>query len=154
MRREGRHAGTTIWTWVACGLLLAAAVVAGRILAEPLSDDALSVVLGFAGEAVLASLADTVMPEAFDSGGLFVALATTAGFLISNILAERASWAPHAVGLPRLALKAGVLADASAPRSRDPRCMRAALPPLRNSHNTHGPMIDELPCAGRQEVGP
>jgi ZIP family zinc transporter len=87
MRREGRHARTAIWTWAACGLLLAAAAAAGRVLAEPLSDDVLSVVLGFAGGAVLASLADTVMPEAFDNGGPFVALATTAGFFISYILA-------------------------------------------------------------------
>jgi ZIP family zinc transporter len=72
---------------VACGLLLAVAVGAGRILAEPLSDDVVSVVLGFAGGAVLASLADTVMPEAFDSGGPLVALATTAGFFISYMLA-------------------------------------------------------------------
>jgi hypothetical protein len=92
-RRGGRDARrtaarqTAIWTWVACGLLLAVAVVAGRILAQPLSDDVVSVVLGFAGGAVLASLADTVMPEAFDSGGPLVALATTAGFFISCMLA-------------------------------------------------------------------
>jgi ZIP family zinc transporter len=39
----------------------------------------LSVSLGLAGGAELASLADTVMPDAFDSGGPFVAFATTAG---------------------------------------------------------------------------
>jgi ZIP family zinc transporter len=87
MRREGRHASTAIWTWAACALLLATAVVAGRVLAEPLSDDALSVALGFAGGAVLASLADTVIPAAFDNGGPLVALATTAGFSISYLLA-------------------------------------------------------------------
>jgi hypothetical protein len=58
---------------------------------------------------------------------------------------------------PRLALKAGVLADASAPRSQDPWCMTPALtpalPPLRNSHNALEPTIDELPCAGRRVVG-
>jgi ZIP family zinc transporter len=67
--------------------LLAAAVVAGRVLAEPLSDDVLSVVLGLAGGAVLASLADTVMPEAFDSGGPFVALPRRLASL------SRSSWA-------------------------------------------------------------
>jgi ZIP family zinc transporter len=36
---------------------------------------------------VLASLADTVMPEAFDNGGPFVAFATTAGFFLSFVLA-------------------------------------------------------------------
>jgi ZIP family zinc transporter len=78
---------TTVRAWLACGALLAIAVLVGRTLAEPLSADVLSVALGFAGGAVLASLADTVMPEAFDNGGPFVAFATTAGFFLSFVLA-------------------------------------------------------------------
>ena len=87
MRREGRRMVTVIRTWLACGALLCTAVVVGRTLAEPLSADVLSVALGFAGGAVLASLADTVMPEAFDNGGPLVAFATTAGFFLSFVLA-------------------------------------------------------------------
>ena len=87
MRREGRSAKTVIGTWAACALLLALAVIAGRGLAEPLSDEVLSVALGFAGGAVLASLADTLMPEAFEHGRPFNAYATAAGFFLSFILA-------------------------------------------------------------------
>jgi ZIP family zinc transporter len=87
MRGEGRARSTVISTWVACAALLAAGVVAGRALAEPLSDEVLSVALGFAGGAVLASLADTLMPEAFELGGPLVAFATAVGFLLSFILA-------------------------------------------------------------------
>jgi zinc transporter, ZIP family len=87
MRGERRRRVTVIRTWLACGAFLAIAVVVGRTLAEPLSADVLSVALGFAGGAVLASLADTVMPEALDSGGPFVAFATTAGFFLSFVLA-------------------------------------------------------------------
>jgi len=67
--------------------LLAVAVVAGRALAEPLSDELLAVALGFAGGAVLASLADTLMPEAFARGAPFNAFATAAGFFLSFMLA-------------------------------------------------------------------
>jgi zinc transporter, ZIP family len=42
--------------------------------------------LGFAGGAVLASLADTLMPEAYREGGPRVALATALGFLVSFLL--------------------------------------------------------------------
>jgi ZIP family zinc transporter len=87
MRREGREAKTVIGTWVACAVLLAVAVVAGRALAEPLSDEVLAVALGFAGGAVLASLADTLMPEAFERGRPYNAFATAAGFFLSFILA-------------------------------------------------------------------
>jgi zinc transporter, ZIP family len=87
MRREGRPAKTVVGTWVVCAVLLAWAVVAGRGLAEPLSDEVLAVALGFAGGAVLASLADTLMPEAFERGRPFNAFATAAGFFLSFILA-------------------------------------------------------------------
>ena len=87
MRREGRQAKTVIGTWGVCAVLLAIAVVAGRGLAEPLGDEVLAVALGFAGGAVLASLADTLMPEAFEHGRPFNAFATAAGFFLSFILA-------------------------------------------------------------------
>jgi zinc transporter, ZIP family len=87
MRREGRQVKTVVGTWIACAVLLAAAVAAGRALAQPLSDEVLSVALGFAGGAVLASLADTLMPEAFEHGRPYNAFATAAGFFLSFILA-------------------------------------------------------------------
>jgi zinc transporter, ZIP family len=87
MRAEGRSARAVIATWAACAALLAVAVVAGRALAEPLSDEVLAVALGFAGGAVLASLADTLMPEAFERGRPLNAFATTAGFFLSFVLA-------------------------------------------------------------------
>jgi len=40
-----------------------------------------------AGGAVLASLADTLMPEAFERGKPFTAFATAAGFFLSFMLA-------------------------------------------------------------------
>jgi zinc transporter, ZIP family len=36
---------------------------------------------------VLASLADTLMPEAYEKGGPLVALSTTGGFVLSFLLA-------------------------------------------------------------------
>ena len=84
MRDEGRSAGAVLGLWAACALLLALAVVAGRALAGPLSEPVLSVALGFAGGAVLASLADTLMPEAFQHGRPFNAFATAAGFFVSS----------------------------------------------------------------------
>ncbi len=87
MRAGGQHMRSVVGTWFACALLLAAAVVVGRVLAEPMSDEVLAVALGFAGGAVLASLADTLMPEAFERGRPFNAFATAAGFFLSFVLA-------------------------------------------------------------------
>ena len=87
MRDEGRSPAAVLGLWAACALLLAIAVVLGRALAGPLSDPVLSLALGFAGGAVLASLADTLMPEAFEHGRPFNAFATAAGFFVSFVLA-------------------------------------------------------------------
>src|SRR5918998_1793817 len=61
MRDEGRSARFAIGTWAGAALLLAIAVVLGRLLAGGLSEPVLAVALAFAGGAVLASLADTLM---------------------------------------------------------------------------------------------
>src|SRR5918999_1783198 len=44
------------------------------------------VLLAFAGGAVLASLADTLMPDAYREGGALVAFATAAGFFLSFMI--------------------------------------------------------------------
>ena len=87
MRNEGRDTKFVLGIWALCGLLLAAAVVVGRLAAGGMSDEVLSLALGFAGGAVLASLADTLMPEAFEHGRPLNAFATAAGFFLSFVLA-------------------------------------------------------------------
>jgi ZIP family zinc transporter len=76
-----------VGTWLACAALLTLAVILGRALGGGLSDEVLAVALGFAGGAVLASLADTLMPEAFEHGRPLNAFATAAGFFLSFVLA-------------------------------------------------------------------
>jgi ZIP family zinc transporter len=87
MRSEGRSARVVVATWLACAVLLALAVILGRGIAGGLSDEILAAALGFAGGAVLASLADTLMPEAFEHGRPLNAFATAAGFFLSFVLA-------------------------------------------------------------------
>jgi ZIP family zinc transporter len=87
MRAQGRSQRFVVGTWTVCAVLLALAVVLG---AGPLSDasaETLSLPLAFAAGAVLASLADTLMPEAYEDGGPTVALSTAAGFVLSFYLA-------------------------------------------------------------------
>jgi ZIP family zinc transporter len=87
MRDEDRSARMVMGTWLACAALLTLAVVLGRGLAGGLDPSILAVALGFAGGAVLASLADTLMPEAFEHGRPLNAFATAGGFFLSFVLA-------------------------------------------------------------------
>lgn len=87
MREEERSRRAVVGIWALCALLLTFAVVAGRALGDVMSDEVLALALGYAGGAVLASLADTLMPEAFEHGRPWNALATAAGFFLSFVLA-------------------------------------------------------------------
>jgi zinc transporter, ZIP family len=68
----------------ACSDLVTAASGIAALLGYALLDGAapctVAFVLAFAGGAILTMLADTMMPEAFEHGGGYVGLATTAGF--------------------------------------------------------------------------
>ncbi len=88
MREYGRSARFVLGTWSVTAVLLAASVVAGRLLLGGASGGMLAVLLGFAGGAVLAALAVTVFPEAFEHGGPFVAFATVVGYLFAYLLSQ------------------------------------------------------------------
>ena len=72
--------------WALTAVLLAVALVAGRVAADVASDEWLGMLSAFAAGAVLASLADSVMPEAYAEGGPLVAFATSGGFLVAYAL--------------------------------------------------------------------
>jgi len=86
MREQGHSTGFVLGTWGLAAVLLALAVVAGQALLAGVSGVGIAVPLAFAGGAVVASLADTLMPQAYEQGGPAVALATAAGFLLSYLL--------------------------------------------------------------------
>jgi ZIP family zinc transporter len=88
MRQQGRSRRFAIGVWSATAVVLAAAVVLGNFALSGMREGPLAVLLSFAGGAVLASLADTLMPDAYREGGAWVAFATTAGFLLSFLISE------------------------------------------------------------------
>ncbi|WP_353827307.1 ZIP family metal transporter [Agromyces sp. SYSU T0242] len=86
MRAQGRSTAWILALWTGAAALLVVAVVVG---AGPLANtdpETISLPLAFAAGAVLASLADTLMPEAYEHGGPAVALSTAAGFVLSFVL--------------------------------------------------------------------
>jgi zinc transporter, ZIP family len=86
MQEQGWTTKRILLTWTTAAAVLALAVVAGRALLAEASPGTVSLPLAFAGGAVVAALADTFMPEAYEKGGSAAALATAAGFLLSYLL--------------------------------------------------------------------
>ena len=88
MREQGRSTVRILGLWTVCGVLLAFAVVVG---AGPLSGsdpELVSLPLAFAAGAVIAALADTIMPEAYEHGGRLAGVVTTVGFVVAFGLHE------------------------------------------------------------------
>jgi ZIP family zinc transporter len=88
MREQGRSVRATAGLWLATALLLIPAVVIGRVALAGAEPGTLALPLSFAGGAVLAALADTLMPEAFERGRPLNAFATCVGFFVAFVLAE------------------------------------------------------------------
>jgi zinc transporter, ZIP family len=72
--------------WAGATVLLAVAVVIGRVVFAGAQPEQLALPLAFAAGALLASLIDTLAPEAFSGGGPIVALPTAAGYLTAFLL--------------------------------------------------------------------
>lgn len=87
---NGRSVRFALGTWIGAAAVLAIAIVAGAFLLADVNESALSVILAFAGGAVLAALSTTLFPRAFRDGGPWVALATAAGFLLAFTLGSAA----------------------------------------------------------------
>lgn len=86
MRAQGRSVLFIVGCWGTVTVVLTFAVVLGAGPLANSAEETLSLPLAFAAGAVLASLADTVMPEAYEKGGPVVALSTAAGFVLSFVL--------------------------------------------------------------------
>ena len=87
MRAQGRSQAFVVGTWTVCALVLVLAVVLGAGPLSAAQPETNSLPLAVAAGAVLASLADTLMPEAYRDGGPAVALSTAAGFVLAFYLA-------------------------------------------------------------------
>lgn len=90
MRQEGRSRAYILGMWGAAVVVCTLASVAGYTLLAGLSPNMISAMLALAAGGILAMLADTMMPEAFQHGGPFVALATAIGFLCAFLLSHLA----------------------------------------------------------------
>ena len=86
MKEQGRSTLQIIGLWTVCAVLLTLAVLAGAAWLTDTDPSVVSFPLAFAAGAVIASLADTLMPEAFEHGGPAVALSTAAGFVLAFVL--------------------------------------------------------------------
>lgn len=88
MRQAGRSTRYIVAAWALVAIACVGACVLGYTVLSGLPPQGTSFMLALAAGGILAMLADTMFPEAFRSGGSWVALATTVGFACAFLLSQ------------------------------------------------------------------
>jgi ZIP family zinc transporter len=86
LREAGRSPGWIMGLWLAIALASAVAAAIGFALLGDMAPAQAAVIQAFAAGAILAMLADSMFPEAFEYGGIGVGLATVFGFALAAFL--------------------------------------------------------------------
>jgi ZIP family zinc transporter len=88
MKRAGRSAGYIFGVWGGIGVTSGIAALLGYALFKRFSADVIAGTMAVAAGAILAILADTMIPEAFEQAHDLAGLITVAGFLAAFILSK------------------------------------------------------------------
>lgn len=88
LRKEGFSKIRIYLMWTIVALILAVIAVLSFIFLHDINPNTIGIIEAFAAGAILAMLADTMMPEAFEEGGFSIAILTVLGFLVAFILSR------------------------------------------------------------------
>ncbi|MGA5302793.1 ZIP family metal transporter [Nucisporomicrobium flavum] len=88
MRNAGRSARYVFGLWTGIAVISGLAAVAGYTLLGGAPAAVLAAVTAVAAGAILAMVADTMIPEAFENAHLLIGLVTVAGFLVAFALSS------------------------------------------------------------------
>lgn len=87
LERSGHSRKSIILSWTAVAVTLLGVVMLGDALGD-IPDGALAALQAIAAGAVIGVVADTMLPQAYEQGGPWVAFATASGFLTAFLLSE------------------------------------------------------------------
>jgi len=88
LQKEGLSRQRIYLAWSIVSLCVASSVVLSFLFLKNLGLNALGVIESFASGAILAMLADSMMPEAYEDGGSLIGFLTMLGFLTAFILSK------------------------------------------------------------------
>lgn len=88
LKKAGRSAAYIVTLWAGVALVSSAAAAIGFGLLGDASGDTLGFVKAFAAGAILTMLSDTMIPEAYKSGGKLVGVVSCFGFALAFVLAQ------------------------------------------------------------------
>ncbi|MFC5678442.1 ZIP family metal transporter [Aeromicrobium endophyticum] len=81
MKRSGRSARYVFGVWIGIAVASGVAALVGNLVLEGAPDETIAAITAIAAGAILAMVADTMIPEAFEKTHLYAGLIATVGFL-------------------------------------------------------------------------
>lgn len=88
LRKQGYRDWKILSLWLIVSLLTAGvAILSFRFLGD-LNPNLIGILEAFSAGAILAMLADTMMPEAFEEGGFTIGILTVLGFLVAFVISK------------------------------------------------------------------
>ncbi|WZH51183.1 MAG: ZIP family zinc transporter [Nocardioides alkalitolerans] len=88
MKRAGRSARYVFAVWGGIAVVSGVAALAGALLLQGAPTEAIAVVTALAAGAILAMVADTMIPEAFERTHLYTGLIAASGFLLAFVVSR------------------------------------------------------------------
>ncbi len=88
MRNAGRSTTYVLGVWTSIAVISGAAALAGEVVFRHFSAGVISATVATAAGAILAMLADTMIPEAFEEAHDWAGLVTVIGFLCAFVLSK------------------------------------------------------------------
>jgi len=86
LKKEGFSKKQIYLMWAVVSIIVILTTILSYLFLRKLSLNVLGIILSFASGAILAMLADSMIPEAFEEGGYLIGLLTILGFLTAFIL--------------------------------------------------------------------
>jgi ZIP family zinc transporter len=86
MKQAGRTARYVFGVWGAIAVASGISAALGNLLLDSASPQVVAVITAVAAGAILAMIADTMIPEAYERARLYTGLCTTAGFLVAFVV--------------------------------------------------------------------
>lgn len=88
LRREGFSQRKIYWMWIIVAAVLTIIAVLSFAFLHDINLNTIGILEAFAAGAILAMLADTMMPEAYEEGGFSIGILTVLGFLVAFVLSR------------------------------------------------------------------
>ena len=88
LEKEGMSKKQIYFMWGIVSIVVTATAIMSYLFMDKLAANTLGIIEAFASGAILAMLADSMIPEAYETGGYLIGLLTILGFLTAFILSK------------------------------------------------------------------